>query len=89
MSNEHDKNKHSKRIHAKETAIKKQTKIAKQHNVAGYDSKAGQEDYMLQNLAPFIAADTSIKWRGEDGAMWANVFDGTQMLEKVAKVVWE
>ena len=29
MSTEYDKIKHSKRIHAKETAVKKQTKIAK------------------------------------------------------------
>jgi hypothetical protein len=29
MSTEYDKLKHSKRIHAKETAVKKQTKIAK------------------------------------------------------------
>jgi hypothetical protein len=54
-----------------------------------YDSKSGQEDLMLQNLAPFVAKDTSIAWRGEDGAMWMNVFDGTHMLEKTAKITWE
>lgn len=57
--------------------------------IHGYDRKAGQEDYMLSNLAPFIAAGTSIAWRGEEGEMWANVFDGTTMQEKAAKVVWE
>jgi hypothetical protein len=33
MSNEGDKLKHSKRIHARDTAIKKQTKIAKAHGL--------------------------------------------------------
>ena len=33
MSNEEDKLKHSKRIHARETAIKKQTKIAKAYGI--------------------------------------------------------
>ena len=33
MSKEEDKVKHSKRIHAEETAIKKQTKIAKSHGL--------------------------------------------------------
>jgi hypothetical protein len=33
MSKEEDKLKHSKRIHAKETAVKKQTKIAKAHGM--------------------------------------------------------
>ena len=33
MSTEEDKLKHSKRIHAKETAIKKQTKIAKANGI--------------------------------------------------------
>ena len=33
MSTEEDKLKHSKRIHAKETAVKKQAKIAKAHGI--------------------------------------------------------
>jgi len=33
MSTEYDKFKHSKRIHADETAIKKQMKIAKSHGI--------------------------------------------------------
>ena len=33
MSTERDKLKHSKRIHAKETAVKKQTKIAKANGI--------------------------------------------------------
>jgi hypothetical protein len=36
MSHEQDKLNHSKRLHADETAIKKQTKIAKEHRVSEY-----------------------------------------------------
>jgi hypothetical protein len=57
--------------------------------IGGYDSKTGQEEYMLQNLAPFIASGTSIKWRGEDGNMWADFFENGKMFEKSAKIVWE
>lgn len=57
--------------------------------ITGYDRKAGDQDYMLHNLAPFIADGTSMKWRGEEGEMWAFVFENGKMLEKSAKVVWE
>lgn len=57
--------------------------------IIGYNRKAGQEDYMLINLSPFIASGTSIKWRGEDGYMWANFFENGKMFEKSAKIVWE
>lgn len=36
MSHEEDKFKHSKRIHAEETVIAKQAKIAKQHRLGDY-----------------------------------------------------
>lgn len=39
MSHEEDKFKNSKRRLKDENAVKKQAKISKQHNVAGYDSK--------------------------------------------------
>ena len=37
MSTEHDKVKHSKRIHDDETHIKRQVKIAKEHRVSEYN----------------------------------------------------
>jgi len=40
MSHEQDKFNHSKRLHADETAIKKQTKIAKEHRVSEYNPSA-------------------------------------------------
>lgn len=45
MSHEQDKIKNSKRRQKDENAVKKQTKIAKQHNVAGYQSKVEQEPH--------------------------------------------
>lgn len=57
--------------------------------IQGYNSKTGQEEYMLQNLAPFVAPNTMIMWRGEDGAMWADAFDGEKMVEKNVKLVVE
>jgi len=47
MSHEQDKFNHSKRLHADETAIKKQTKIAKQHRVQDYQSKIEKEPHRL------------------------------------------
>ncbi len=47
MSNENDKFKNSKRRHQDETAVKKQVKIAKQHNVAGYKNKIDEEPHRL------------------------------------------
>lgn len=55
----------------------------------GYDSKTGNEDFMLAVIAPHVAEGTSLKWRGEEGEMWADVFEGGKKLEKTAKVVWE
>lgn len=47
MSTEQDKIKNSKRRQQDENAIKKQTKIAKQHNVAGYKSNVEKEPHRL------------------------------------------
>lgn len=47
MSREEDKIKHSKRLQKDENAIKKQTKIAKQHRVADYKSKVETEPHRL------------------------------------------
>lgn len=54
-----------------------------------YNRKTGQEEYMLQNLAPFIAPNTYMKWRGEENEMWAFIFEDGKLVEKAAKVVWE
>lgn len=48
MSDELVKEKHSRRIHQKETYIKKQTKIAKSH---GLEVKLGEEHYLAKHSA--------------------------------------
>ena len=47
MGTEQDKLKASRRRHQDETAVKKQSKIAKQHNVAGYQSSVEKEPHRL------------------------------------------
>ena len=47
MSTEQDKFKNSRRRFQDETAVKKQAKIAKQHNIAGYQSKTEREPHRL------------------------------------------
>lgn len=47
MSHEDDKIKNSKRRQKDENAVKKQVKIARQHNVSGYDSKVEREPHRL------------------------------------------
>lgn len=47
MGTEQDKLKASKRRFRDETAVKKQTKIAKQHNVGSYESKVEKEPHRL------------------------------------------
>ena len=47
MSTDQDKFKHSKRLQQDENAIKKQLKIAKQHNIPGYKSRDEKEPHRL------------------------------------------
>lgn len=47
MSHEDDKIKNSKRRQQDENAVKKQSKIAKQHSVVGYSSKVEKEPHRL------------------------------------------
>lgn len=47
MSNELDKIKNSSRRYKDEIAIKKQSKIAKQHHVSGYDTRIEKQPHRL------------------------------------------
>ncbi len=47
MSTEDDKFKHSKRLLKDENAVKKQSKIAKQHRIQDYQSKVEKEPHRL------------------------------------------
>lgn len=55
MSSEHDKQKHSRRLHADEVHIAKQLKIAKSH---GFPVKPGQE-HRLHKLSGTTCGDSN------------------------------
>lgn len=56
---------------------------------AQHDNKKGQEDLLMQALAPFLTDDSSMEWVGEDHERYMWEFDGTTMVEKYATLVWE
>lgn len=50
--------------------------------------KAGDEEQLLEAIAPFVKKGSFLRWRGEDGDMWSYKFSGKKMTIKAAKVVW-
>lgn len=52
-------------------------------------NKAGQEDLLMETMAPFIAPNSSVEWRGEDGERYRWEFDGTGMKVQYAVYSWE
>jgi hypothetical protein len=56
--------------------------------LTGYDNKTGQEDLFLNAVAPYVAADSFLAWRGEDGTLYRFEFDGTKMIEMEARTSW-
>lgn len=58
--------------------------------IVSYDDKAGAEEDFFSAIAPWVAKDSFIDWRGEDGAEWRWAFDGVTLstLSCVGKV-WE
>lgn len=56
---------------------------------ARHDNKQGQEQLLMQTLAPFLTDDSSMEWVGEDHERYMWEFDGTTLVEKYATLVWE
>jgi hypothetical protein len=56
--------------------------------IEGYETKTGDEEYLLAALAPFTDDDAFLEWRGEDGELWRHeVRDGVlHVLE--ASITW-
>lgn len=54
-----------------------------------YDSKAGGEDHFLAAVAPFVRPGSYLEWRGEDGEMWRQEFDGEIYVTKEGRVVYD
>lgn len=44
--------------------------------------KSGDEDVLFPAIAPYVTAGSYIEFRGEDGAQWRWVFDGTTATEE-------
>ena len=46
------------------------------------NEKLGQEDLMLNEIAPYVTPGGSIECRGEDSALWRWLFDGKRCVEQ-------
>ena len=53
-----------------------------------YNSKTGQEDLFLGVMAPFTKDDSSMEWRGEDGALWKFTVSGGRMFRSDSEIIW-
>jgi len=53
------------------------------------DGKAGQDELLLDTLAPFVRAESYINMHGEDGYMWRYYFNGEELLHQTGKIVYE
>ena len=53
-----------------------------------YDSKAGDEDKFLDAVAPFVEPGSYLSWRGEDGSIWRDIFDGKTRENQYAEITW-
>lgn len=54
-----------------------------------YDSKAGDEDYFLDAVTPFVDPGSTLEWRGEDGEMWRDLFNGKTRSRQSAVIGWK
>lgn len=54
-----------------------------------YDNKAGQQDLFLEVIAPYVKDGSYIIWRGEDGAIWKDIFDNGTMKTSAGRVVFD
>jgi hypothetical protein len=51
--------------------------------------KSGDDDTLLDAIAPFVEPGCYIEMQGEDGTLWRWVFDGKTCKEKGATVSWD
>ncbi len=56
--------------------------------ITDYDSKSGDEDYLMATIAPWVTKGSWIEWRGEDGEQWRWEFDGSRMLRREGLIHW-
>lgn len=51
--------------------------------------KWGDDEKLIQAIAPFVDEGGSIEVRGEDGAQWRYLFENGAYTEQTAKISWE
>lgn len=56
--------------------------------LTSYDNKTGQEELFLETAAPYVTPGSYIVWRGEDGHVWRNSFNGEKMSIEHGKVTF-
>ena len=58
-------------------------------NIVGlsFDSKTGDEEKLLDAIAPFIHPGSYIEWRGEEDDIWRNVFYDGVMTTQYGRMV--
>lgn len=49
----------------------------------------GDEEVVLDTIAPYVENDSYIQMQGEDGEQWRWVFNNGEVIEKHAKLIWE
>lgn len=56
-----------------------------------FDSKTGNEDELLEAIAPFVEPGSYIEWRGEEDDIWRNGFYDGNMTTQQGRLVeqWE
>ena len=54
-----------------------------------YESKTGDEDCFLDAVAPFVDLGSTLEWRGEDGEMWRDLFNGKTRSRQSAVIGWK
>ena len=57
--------------------------------LAGYDSKSGQEEHFVAALAPFVKEGSYIEWEGEDGELWRQVKVGDQIITQSGYITYD
>lgn len=58
-----------------------------------YNNKTGNEDLFLKTLAPWVEDGSIIVWNGEDGDIWADVFEDGELeviyADEVSRIIVE
>lgn len=49
----------------------------------------GDEEAVLEIIAPYVENDSYIQMQGEEGEQWRWIFDNGEVIEKYATLIWE